>query len=60
MTIAIAGEVTHYQFIGYSFRVAVKDLLYAPSHRQDSTNNGLFYTSCGALAGMRNTSMDPL
>ena len=34
-------------------------LLYAPSHRQDSTYHGLCYTSCGALAGMRNSSMGP-
>ena len=31
--------------------------LYAPSHRQDSTYHGLCYTSRGALAGMRNSSM---
>ena len=28
-------------------------LLYAPSHRQNSTYLGLCYTSRGALAGMR-------
>ena len=27
---------------------------YAPSHRQDCTYHDLCYTSCGALAGMRN------
>ena len=32
-------------------------LLYAPSHRQDSTYHGLCYTSCGALVGTRNSSM---
>ena len=32
-------------------------LLYAPSHRQDSTYHGLCYTSRGALAGTRNSSM---
>ena len=32
--------------------------LYAPSHRQDCTYPGLCYTSCGALAGTRN-SMGP-
>ena len=32
---------------------------YAPSHRQNSTYHGLCYTSCGALAGMRNSSMGP-
>ena len=30
-------------------------LLYAPSHRQDSTYHSLCYTSHGALAGMRNS-----
>ena len=29
-------------------------------HRQDTTYHGLCYTSCGALAGMRNSSMGPL
>ena len=31
-------------------------VLYALSHRQDSTYHGLCYTSCGSLAGMRNSS----
>ena len=34
-------------------------LLYAPSHRQDSTYHSLCYISCGALAGTRNSSMGP-
>ena len=34
-----------------------KVLLYAPSHRQDSTYHSLCYTSRGALAGTRNSSM---
>ena len=34
-------------------------LLYAPSHRQDNTYHGLCYTSFGALAGTRNSSMGP-
>ena len=50
--------------MGYSFRLAARVLLYAPSHRQDSTYHGLCYTSRGALAGTRNSSMgrsdDPL
>ena len=41
------------------FRVAAKYLLYVPSHRQDSTYHSLCYTSCGALAGMRNSLMGP-
>ena len=36
---------------------AARVLLYAPSHRQDSTFHGLCYTSRGALAGTRNSSM---
>ena len=35
--------------MGYSFRLAARVLLYAPSHRQDSTYHGLCYTSRGAL-----------
>ena len=37
----------------------IKVILYAPSHRQDSTYHGLCYTSNGALAGMRISSMGP-
>ena len=44
---------------GYSFRLAARVLLYASSHRQDSTYHSLCYTSRGALAGMRNSSMGP-
>ena len=39
--------------MGYSFRLAASVLLYAPSHRQDSTYHSLCYTSRGALAGTR-------
>ena len=45
--------------MGYSFRLAARVLLYASSHRQDSTYHGLCYTSLGALAGTRNSSMGP-
>ena len=45
--------------MGYSFRLTARVLLYAPSHRQDSTYHGLWYTSHGALAGTRNISMGP-
>ena len=48
---------THCRHIGYSFRLTARFLLYAPSHRQDSTYHGLCYTSRGALAGTRNSSM---
>ena len=40
-------------------RLTARVLLYAPSHRQDSTHHGLCYTSRGALAGTRNSSMGP-
>ena len=43
--------------MGYSFLLAARVLLYAPSHRQDSTYHSLCYTSRGALAGMRNSWM---
>ena len=41
----------------YSFRLTARVLLYAPSHRQDSTYHGLCYTSRGVEAGSRNSSM---
>ena len=43
----------------YSFRLAARVLLYASSHRQDNTYHSLCYTSRGALAGTRNSSMGP-
>ena len=44
----------------YSFRLTARVLLYAPSNRQDSTYSVFVcYTSCEALAGMRNRSVGP-
>ena len=43
--------------MGYSFRLAERVLLYASSHRLDSTYHRICFTSRGALAGMRNSSM---
>ena len=40
---------------GLLFLLTARDLLYAPSHIQDSTYHGLCYSSLGALAGMRNS-----
>ena len=40
-------------------QLAAMVLLYAPSHRQDSTYHSLCYTSRGTLAGTRNSSMGP-
>ena len=59
-TTQIAREEIRCRHIGYSFRLAAKVLLYASSHRQDDTYHGLCYTSRGALAGTRNSSMGAL
>ena len=56
-TILIVRKETRCRHIGYSFWLTARVLLYAPSHRQDSTYHGLCYTSRGALAGTRNSSM---
>ena len=58
-TILIVRKETRCRHIGYSFRLAAMVLLYAPYHRQDSTYHGFCYTSHGALAGTRNSSMGP-
>ena len=58
-TILIVRWKTRCRHIGYSYRLTARVLLYAPSHRQDNTYHGLWYTSCGALAGTRNSSMGP-
>ena len=43
----------------YSFRLTARVIIYASSHREDTTYHGLCYTSRGALAGTRNSSMGP-
>ena len=58
-TILIVIKETRCRRIGYSFRLTASVLLYAPSHRQDSTHHSLCYTSRGALAGTRNSSITP-
>ena len=58
-TILIVRKETRCRHISFSYRLAARVLLYAPSHRQDSTYHGLCYTSRGALAGTRNSSMGP-
>ena len=55
----IMREETRCRHMGYSFRLAARVLLYASSHRQDNTYHSLCYTSCGTLAGTRNSSMGP-
>ena len=44
---------------GLLFPISSKGSLYASSHRQDNTYHGLCYTSSGALAGKRISSMGP-
>ena len=58
-TILIVRKETRCRHIDYSFRLTARVLLYAPSHRQDSTYHSLCYTSRGALAGTRSSSMGP-
>ena len=58
-TILIVRKETRWRHIGYSYRLTARVLLYAPSHRQDNTYHGLCYTSRGALAETRNSSMGP-
>ena len=43
-TILIVREETRCRHIGYSYRLEASVLLYAPSHRQDSTYHSLCYT----------------
>ena len=57
--ILIVRKETRCRHIGYSYRLTARVLLYAPSHRQDSTYHGLCYSSRGALAGTRSSSMGP-
>ena len=56
-TIMIVRKETRCRHIGHSYRLTARVLLYAPSHRQDNTYHGLCYTSRGALARTRNSSM---
>ena len=58
-TILIVRKETRCRHIGYSYRLTARVRLYAPSHRQDNTYHDLCYTSRGALAGTRNSSMGP-
>ena len=58
-TILTVRKETRCHHIGYTFRLTARVLLYAPSHRQDNTYHSLCYTSRGALARTRNSSMGP-
>ena len=47
-------------YMGYSLRLAARDILYAPYRRQDSTYHSLVYNSRTTQAGMRSRWMIPL
>ena len=55
-TILIVRKKTCCRHIGYSLRLTARVLLYAPSHRQDSTYHGLCYTSCGCRYNFQNNN----
>ena len=62
--VRIKNTFKHYIYsgvyiLGHSLRLTARVLLYASSHRQDSTYHSLCYTNHGALAGMRHSSMGP-
>ena len=57
-TILIVRKETCCRHMVFSFQLTARVLLYAPSHRQDNTYHSLCYTSHGALARTRNSSMD--
>ena len=57
-TILIVRKETRCRNIGYSYRLTAR-VLYMHHPRQDSTYHSLCYTSRGALAGTRNSSMGP-
>ena len=59
-TILIVRKETRCRHLGYYLRLTARVLLYAPSHRQDSTYHGLCYTSRGALAGTRGKILMPI
>ena len=59
-TILIVRKETRCRHIGYSYRLTARVLLYAPSNRHYNTYHVLCYTSGGALAGTRNSSMGPI
>ena len=55
-TLVIVRKETRCRHIGYSFRLAARDILYTSFHRQDNTYHGVCYKiSRGALAGTKNS-----
>ena len=55
----IREETRCCHFMDSSLWLVGWNLLYTSVHKQDSTYHGLYYSSCGALAGTRNSSMSP-
>ena len=55
MTTQIVRDETRCRHMGYSVRLTARVILYAPSHRQDSTYHSLCYTSRGTLPVTRNS-----
>ena len=55
VVVASFGKKPEIYLEGKKDMFSLMDLLYAPSHRQDSTYHGLCYTICGALVGTRNS-----
>ena len=51
----ISLDKTCCRYIGYSFCQTARDLLYALSHKQDSTYHSLWWASCGPLVGTENS-----
>ena len=58
-TILIVRKETRCCHIGYSYRLTARVSFICTIHRQDNIYHGLCYTSRGALAGTRNSSMGP-
>ena len=56
-TTQIVRDETRCRHMCYSFQLAARVLLYASFHRQHNTYHVLCYTSRGALAGMRYSSV---
>ena len=50
----VREESCCYHYMGYSFQLAARDILYAQAQRYDSIYLGLCYINCGALARTRN------
>ena len=46
---------TEHHFMGYTLKIGIKDLLYAPSQRQHISYHSLLDTSYEVLVGMRNS-----